>query len=475
MSGGGGDLVACLLSQGAVSPALLSSSRAPDLGYAAVVAVGSGAESPTWLLHELLAAAPTALAFTRDRGLLLGTAPRGASPVFCTPRLCESGGACAAARLDWQRDDSDSADGFSLLSVALSNDKAATRHRAVQDVLFEDSRAERTARAYRRLGGVIAAALAQAGEDERAAAVLRAARRISDAPAVDADVAPRLHAHVAGRSLRLADKALLDSTLAALAAAEVLAAAVRAHGNATRASAGGLSAYAAARRTPNRAQLLASQDAIGRSAFHIAAWTDNAYALRGVLRPHALAALVAAAPGDAGWQAVAASAVFLRDGSGRSARELALLAGNVAAAAALAELEGAIRAAAPGVMEPPPHTREPASAPAPAFAPASAPALAPSPDTAPPRRSAADADPSGGWCAPLYVGAKAAAAVASGLRLQERECDVDVVDYTDCTAEGEEAGSCGITPAAFARDYLLAARPILLRGYARRYAAFSAW
>lgn len=50
-----------------------------------------------------------------------------------------------------------------------------------------------------------------------------------------------------------------------------------------------------------------------------------------------------------------------------------------------------------------------------------------------------------------------------------------MIDYTNCSLKDERAHKCGITPAAFFQHYFLPSKPVLLRGYARRYEAFRKW
>ena len=449
---GASELFACLLEAGFVSYELLERAG-PDLALATITASGRDARDPVRPLRLMLEAAPSSLVYSRDQALLLGLSTRTEAPVFCTPPL-------APPALDWLRTSSQTADAFTLLHAALAHDKQALRHRSVQDLLFEDpAAAEPVAREYRALGATLAAALAATGEDARAVAVLRAARRLAMAPAVDDATARRMGSEsVSGKNIRLADKSMLDSTLASLAAAEVLAATARVHGNYSLSSVTDLSLR---RRVPRLAHLLAAQDRFGRSPFHIAALTDNAYAIRGVLHTATLAALQERTDGSS-HHAIAATAVHLRDAAGLTPRALATMRGHWASAEALAELEAAVSRAYPAVVIPP----------------SSATPVKPRhalPDLTPPRPDTVSEEDAGGWCAPEHVGSKARAAVEAFRAYSPHECDVDVIDYKDCSPTGEAAGHCGITPEAFLQHYMHAARPLLLRGYARRYPAFVEW
>ena len=50
-----------------------------------------------------------------------------------------------------------------------------------------------------------------------------------------------------------------------------------------------------------------------------------------------------------------------------------------------------------------------------------------------------------------------------------------MIDYSNCSLVDERAGTCGLSPQQFFEHYLLPARPVVLRGYARRYELFTRW
>ena len=457
--------------------------------------------------------------------------------------------------LDWQRTMSGSSDASNLLHHALAHEKTPLRHRDVQNLLFEDTASTEydvTSHLYRRLGKALAFALHES-DPSLSVKLLKATRRLTEAPPVDYPLLPKMGGHLPGKVMRLEDKQaskqitsphlplplanrsylfhaplltlsvkspladvlivtpallplplqVLDDVMSGLLADEILAHSRRMHSSTTTTTStfepSGSSMMPSQQVVvPHLSQLLSAQDKVGRTPLHVAAVTDNAYGIR-VMRRHIVDSLTSANASDVTWRNVTAAAAFLFDITGHTARTLAVAQGNNAAAAALASLEeevlklhplGANMPVNQHKTSPPPHTVSPLPLPT----------------------SQAEACPNGGWVEPKFVGSKARAAISSYRQYAPNECEADVVDFTDCTMEDEKAGKCGMTPQQvrrissiaaacvltrlssliraghllpaahcllttlqFYEHYFVPGKPVLLRGYAKRYPAYKRW